>query len=76
MDVLRLPANLATMTKRLRDSVNPAVLAAALTRSPIELPDDQRRGAAGLTSEQVAAINSAGKAGFFLDFVPAPPKSK
>ncbi len=56
--------------------MDPAVLAAALTRSPIELPDDQRRGAAGLTSEQVAAINSAGKAGFFLDFVPAPPKSK
>ncbi len=76
MDVLGCPANLELMDKRVRDSVDPAVLVAALRRSPVELTDEQRGHSAGLTSEQLAAINSASKAGFFLDFAPSKPKSK
>ena len=75
MEVLRRPANPWRMTKRVRDSVDPAALAAALTRVPVELAPQQRGSVAGLTPEQLAAIDSAGKAGFFLDFVPKP-KSK
>ncbi len=70
MDMLTTTTNLRPMTKRVRDIVDPAVLEAALNRTPAELTDEQRGPVPpGMTEQQVAAMRAARKSGIYVDWL-------